>query len=181
MGKGRGFGGMRSTSMDGSYGRIKRGKDLCSISELRATEVPCSNFGYERVSKKSLDRRLSFSWSRKSSKNNFDTSRVGDAVIESQSAASSCTVATESGSNQEPRRKSLFGIRNFMVGILDSYKKIMQSAEDSNVRFSDLYPRNAMMAPVTPATRSSSIKYVSPSPGVGRHSFVTVEEAFRER
>ncbi|KAG0558742.1 hypothetical protein KC19_10G050400 [Ceratodon purpureus] len=183
MAKGKGFGGMRSSSMDGSYGRINPTKDLYSISELHETEVKSVNFGYERVAKPSIARRSSFSWSRRSSKKHFDIEGLGELDTEPHpSTTSSSKAAAESNHTQAQKKKSKFGIKNFLTGIMDSYKKIMQSAEDSNMHLSDLYPNNSMVAPVTPAAGNRGIKYISPSPGVGRRSLGRVaEEASRER
>lgn len=171
---------MRSYSMDGSYDRINPGKDLYSISELRAAEVPSSTFGYERIGKTSISRRSSFSWGRRSSKKHFDTDgREESATRATQAAASKVRLETPQVP-KKPKKKS--GIKNFFNGILDSYKKIMQSAEEVDMQLSDLYPGNPMVAPVTPAASTRSIKYISPSPGVGRNSLVRVaEESSRER
>jgi hypothetical protein len=176
---------MRSSSMDGSYGRINTAKDLDSISELHASKVPCAKFGYERVGKPAIARRSSFSWSRRSSKKHFNTDGLGDSATEPQPPASTppSKLAAEFLHTQpQQKMKKKSGIKHFLTGILDSYRKIMQSAEDSNMHLSDLYPNNSMVAPVTPAAGTRGIKYISPSPGVGRRSLGRVaEESSRER
>jgi len=166
--------------MDGSYNRINPSKDLYSISELHAAEVPSSTFGYERVGKPSISRRSSFSWSWRSSKKHFDTDGVEDPATQATQAATS--QATFETPQVPKKQKKKSGIKNFFNGILDSYKKIMQSAEEVDMQLSDLYPGNPMVAPVTPAASTRSIKYISPSPGVGRNSLMRVgEESSRER
>lgn len=174
---------MRSCSMDGSYNRINPSKDLYSISELHASEVPSSTFGYERVGKPSMTRRSSFSWGRRSSKKHFDTDGLEDAA--QQATPPPSKAAFEVPHPQVPtkkKKKKKSSIKNFFNGILDSYKKIMQSAEEVDMQLSDLYPGNPMVTPVTPAASTRSIKYISPSPGVGRNSLVRVaEESSRER
>lgn len=174
MAKGKGFAGMRSRSMGGSYGRSNPTKDLYSMSEVDATQVPLANFGYERVGKPFIARRSSFSWSRKSSKQHQDTDE-----LEAQPSA----VPPSPPVQRTPAHKSSkFGIKGFFAGILDSYKKLLQSAEASSVQLSDLYPSNSMVAPVTPAAGTRGIKYISPSPGVGRRSLGRIaEESSRER
>lgn len=170
---------MRSCSMDGSYNRITPGKDLYSINELHTTEVPSSSFGYERVSvtdngKPSIARRSSFSWGRRPSKKHID--------FQEAATTSKPPPTTTSTEVVPPKTKSKRGIKNFFNGILDSYRKIMQSAEEVDMQLGDLYPGNHMVAPVTPAASTRSIKYISPSPGVGRNSLVRVaEESSRER
>jgi hypothetical protein len=169
---------MRSCSMDGSYNRINPSKDLYSINELHASEVPSSTFAYERVGtnnnndnkKPSISRRSSFSWSRRPSKEHFD--ELGDN--------SKGTPTPEPPKKTTTKKSS--GMKSFFNGILDSYKRIMQSAEEVDMQLSDLYPGNPMVAPVTPAASTRSIKYISPSPGVGRNSLARVaEESSRER
>lgn len=167
--------------MDGSYGKTNFSKDLYSISELHAAEVPSANFGYERVGKPSLARRSSFSWGRRSSKKHFNTDGLREPGHEPELTGTPPHRAAAEFQHTHAQRKK-FGIKNFLTGILDSYKKIMQSAEDSNMHLSDLYPSNSMVAPVTPAAGNRGIKYISPSPGVGRRSLGRVaEESCRER
>lgn len=180
------FAGMRSYSMDGSYNRINPSKDLTSISELHASEVPSSSFGYERVGKPSVSRRASFSWGRRSSKKHFDADVQGTQETPPKTQPTKLTFEAPPTPKtpQAPKKvKKKTGLKNFFNGILDSYKKIMQSAEDVDMQLGDLYPGNGMMAPVTPAAASTrSIKYISPSHSVGRNSLVRVgEESSRER